>query len=252
MTGKSRKFSTKDVVYPALMCALLIAGQYVFSFVSGVEIVTVLLLCFSVAFGVKRGVLCAVAFSLLRCLVFGFFPNVVLLYLIYYPTFAAAFGLLGKLKKDLFSHCPVWLAVLVNVLLVGIAASCACTACLNLIPVSRLLLETVRVFLWVIFALCAGLCLAFDSLLVAGKLTQKDFGTPLRVIVFAGFAAAFTVCFTLLDDVITPFFYAYAGEAALAYFYASFTAMLPQVVCAAVTVFILFLPLTGALERVKG
>ena len=80
----------------AVFTALLLAAQYALWFVKGVELVTVLLLVFSYRFGVRCGVLSAVAFSLLRCLLFGFFPNVVLLYLFYYPLFAACFGLLGN------------------------------------------------------------------------------------------------------------------------------------------------------------
>ena len=80
----------------AVFTALLLAAQYALWFVKGVELVTVLLLVFSYRFGVRCGVLSAVAFSLLRCLLFGFFPNVVLLYLLYYPLFAACFGVFGN------------------------------------------------------------------------------------------------------------------------------------------------------------
>ena len=80
----------------AVFTALLLAAQYALSFVKGVEIVTLLFAVFCYRFGVRCGVLSAVAFSLLRCFIFGFFPNVILLYLVYYPLFALAFGLLGS------------------------------------------------------------------------------------------------------------------------------------------------------------
>ena len=73
---------SKEIAYTALACALLIGGQYVFSFVAGVEIVTLLLICFSFVFGVRNGVICAVAFSVLRCLLYGFYPTAIILYLI--------------------------------------------------------------------------------------------------------------------------------------------------------------------------
>ena len=38
----------------------------------------------------------ATCFSLLRCLLFGFYPNIIILYLIYYNLFALLFGTLGK------------------------------------------------------------------------------------------------------------------------------------------------------------
>ena len=39
---------------------------------SGIEIVTVLLLCFAYCYGWRDGVLIAVVFSVLRCFIFGF------------------------------------------------------------------------------------------------------------------------------------------------------------------------------------
>lgn len=100
-TGSARKSSSAlpgagYVAVAAVFSALLLGAQYALWFVKGVEVVTVLLLVFSYRFGVRCGVLSAVAFSLLRCLLFGFFPNVVILYLLYYPLFAACFGFLGN------------------------------------------------------------------------------------------------------------------------------------------------------------
>lgn len=90
--------SAKETAAVGLMVALLIGGQYALSAVAGVEIVTVLLLSFSVAFGRKCGMLAATAFSLLRGVVFGFAPSVLLLYLIYYNLFALFFGSLKNLR----------------------------------------------------------------------------------------------------------------------------------------------------------
>lgn len=77
--------------------ALLIGGQLALSFVSGVEIVTLLLLGFAYKFGIRRGVIVATAFSLLRCLLFGFFPNIIILYLVYYNLFVIVIGGVGNL-----------------------------------------------------------------------------------------------------------------------------------------------------------
>ena len=99
VSAQKKQSALRGVGYVAVVAvftALLLAAQYALWFVKGVELVTVLLLVFSYRFGVRCGVLSAVAFSLLRCLLFGFFPNVVLLYLFYYPLFAACFGLLGN------------------------------------------------------------------------------------------------------------------------------------------------------------
>ncbi len=67
----------------------------------------------------------------------------------------------------------------------------------------------------------------------------------------AALAAFFTVCFTLLDDVLTPLFYGYTWDAALAYFFTGFLAMLPQTVCAAVSVALLFPVLARILGGVR-
>lgn len=88
--------TAKEIALIGIFTAILIGGQFALSGITGVEVVTVLLLGFSYCFGVKDGVAAATAFSLLRCFIFGFFPTVIILYLIYYPLFAVVFGLLGK------------------------------------------------------------------------------------------------------------------------------------------------------------
>ena len=60
-----------------------------------------------------------------------------------------------------------------------------------------------------------------------------------------------TICFTLLDDVISPLMLGMTFEGALVYFYASFTAMLPQTLCSIVTVGLMFYPLTAVFGRIK-
>lgn len=88
--------TAKEITVIGLFVALLIGGQFVLSGISGIEIVTVLIVSFCFYFGVFRGVIVATAFSLLRCFIFGFFPNVIVLYLIFYNLVAIIFGLLGK------------------------------------------------------------------------------------------------------------------------------------------------------------
>ena len=62
----------------------------------------------------------------------------------------------------------------------------------------------------------------------------------------------FTVCFTLLDDVLTPLFYGFSKAAAYAYFYASLYAMLTHTICVGITVATLFKPLTFVLSKIKS
>lgn len=61
-----------------------------------------------------------------------------------------------------------------------------------------------------------------------------------------------SVCFSMLDNIITPLWYHYTPRAAHAYFLASLTVMIPQVICTAVTVGLLFLPLHKVFVLVKS
>ena len=168
---------TKFVVRVAMCVALLIAGQLALSSVSGIEIVTVMLLCFCYCYGVRHGIAIATTFSLLRCCVFGFQVNVIVLYLVYYNLFAIFFGWLGA------------------------------------------------------------------------RFTGKN--ALLKTVIVVASAVVFTAMFTLLDDVITPLIYGFNENATRVYFYQSLTAMIPQTVCAAVTVSLLFHPLTKVVQKVN-
>lgn len=102
---------TKDIVRIAMCVAMLIGGQLALSAVSGIEVVTVLLLCFCFSYGIKNGVAAAITFSLLRCLIFGFYINVVILYLVYYTLFALFFGWLGSRLGNTLSFPRILLVI---------------------------------------------------------------------------------------------------------------------------------------------
>jgi hypothetical protein len=91
--------SVKYVILSGVFTALLIGAQMALSSVSGVEIVTILFLCYCYVFGVKQGLLVANAFSLIRCFIFGFAPTAIILYLVYYNLFVLVFGTLGRVFK---------------------------------------------------------------------------------------------------------------------------------------------------------
>ena len=224
----------QSVAVCAVMCALLLAAQFVLSFVPGVEIVTALFLAFCTFFGWRCGMLTATAFSLLRCFVFGFYPNVIVLYLVYFNVFALFFGRPGGRPVAAWL-CPVLLAVL---------AGGALTAALAEIPVSILYTGRLKGAAWTLFAVMCALLLLYGVLLARGK-------RGVRAASLAAFAAFFTVCFTLLDDVLTPLFYGYTRDAALGYFYTGLLAMLPQTVCAAVSVLLLYPVLARIFGRVR-
>ena len=166
---------TKFIVRVAICVALLIGVQLALSAISGIELVTVMMLCFCFCYGIRTGVTIATVFSLLRCFVFGFQVNVIVLYLIYYNLFAVFFGWLGTRFTGRISFAK-------------------------------------------------------------------------QVIIIAS-SMGFTLCFTLLDDVITPLMFAFHANAAKVYFLQSLTALVPQTVCTLVTVSVLFTPLTRVIRK---
>ncbi len=111
----------KECAYSAVFVALVIAAQLTLSFLPGVELVTLLFVSYSFVFGWKRGMLAATAFSLLRQLIFGFFPTVLVLYLFYYNLLTLSFGLLGK-RGD--PRLGLWKWTLI---------ACLCTACFTVL-----------------------------------------------------------------------------------------------------------------------
>ena len=168
--------NTKFIVRVAMSVAMLIGGQMALTAVSGIEIVTVMMLCLCFCYGIRFGIATATIFSLLRCCFFGFYINIVVLYLVYYNLFALFFGWLGK---RLAGEMKLWKV----------------------------------------------------GLVVAS-------------------AVVLTVCFTLLDDVITPVISGFNWNATKVYFYQSLTAMVPQSICTAVTVSLLFVPLTTVIRKI--
>jgi hypothetical protein len=168
---------TKFIVLVAMSVALLIAVQMALSALTGIELVTVILLCLCFCYGSRTGLAIATTFSLLRCFFFGFQIHIIVLYLIYYNLFALFFGWLGR-------H-------------------------------------------------------------LAGKITL------VRHCIVVACAVVFTAMFTLLDDIITPLIYDFHPNAAKVYFLQSLTAMVPQMICAAVTVALLFVPLTKVIKKIN-
>ena len=116
--------SAKEIIIPAVFTAMLISAQFVLSGIAGVELVTVLLLSFVFVFGLKQGVIVANAFIVLRNLIFGFFLNVFILYVIYYNLFVLVIGLISKAVKGEYS-------IKIHIILTVIAV--VLTACFTLI-----------------------------------------------------------------------------------------------------------------------
>ena len=172
---KKHNLSTaKECALISVFVSLVISAQIILSAVPGVEIVTVLFVVYSYVCGAKRGMISATAFSLLRQIIFGFFPTVLVLYLIYYNMLTLIFGLIGKRIK----YSIKWLPIIVMI-------ACFCT-----------------------------------------------------------------VFFTMIDNVLTPIWYGYSKKATKLYFIASLPFVASQVICTAVSVSCLFIPLYKAFKTV--
>lgn len=226
--------AARMVAVCAVMTALLLAVQCALSFVAGVELVTAFLLVFCYVFGAKYGMVTATAFSLLRNFIFGFAPDVIALYLIYFNAFALVFGAMGKRRGH-------WAEYVCPALVLLLAAGALALAILGL-PVSPLMAARLEVMLWALFAVLLALFVGSVVLLALGG--RVRIGREAAVL--ASLAAFCTVCFTLLSDVITPLFYGWSIDVAIGYFYTGFFAMVPQTLCAAVSVTLLFYPLERA------
>lgn len=172
MTDTAKKRSAHGPAIIAVFVALLVAVQYVLSFLPGVELVTVTFVAFCCVFGARYGMITATCFAVLRQFVFGFFPPVLLLYLVYFNLLALVMGKLGARAKP------------------------------NLAKV-------------VIIAIVS------------------------------------TLCFTLLDNVITPLWFGYSWNAFWIYFKASLVFVGIQCACAGVTTGLLFNPLHKVFSKFK-
>ncbi len=247
-----RNFSARHIAAAAVMTALLIGAQVALSPVAGVEVVTVLLAAFAFSCGAGAGALVAVAFSLLRCFIWGFYPSAIVLYLVYYPLFALIFGALGRVKEGAWASFPPLAAAVVNLVVLAVGGGSAVLAATDILKISRLAVAMVKTLLWVVFALCCALFAVFNVFVVLQKFGKLRSPATLKLAVAAAVAALCTISFTLLDDVITPLFMGWGlfSATSATYFYASFLALAPQTVCAIVSVSVLFLPLAVLFKKV--
>lgn len=120
--------TAKEIGIAGVFVALLIGVQFALSFVAGVELVTVLVISYCYFFGVKRGLITMLAFSLIRCFVFGFTPNAIVLYLVFYSLIALFFGFLGSKSSKNFS-----VKNLITVTVFAVLSACLFTMLDNLI-----------------------------------------------------------------------------------------------------------------------
>lgn len=227
--------NAKKVAVCAVSVALLIALQFTLSYVPGVELVTVFLLCFSYVFGILMGVISATCFSLLRCILFGFNISVIVLYMIYYNLLAVLFGALGK------KTVPSWLSFVILSFSAVASAYFAVTG----LPISIIYQKQITIVLWAVFSISVVLIIVYAVLI------SKYKGKAGREIASAtSIAAVCTMCFSLLDDVINPLIYGLSLDAAKVYFYNSLPFMIPQILCTLISVALLFKPFVTVFKRI--
>ena len=248
--GRKKLSPAREIAYVAVTVALLLGGQLVFSAVMGLEIVTLILAAFSFVFGARRGMFAAIAFSLLRCAIFGFYPAVVILYTLYYPLLSLVFGGLGHIKISTYEKFPLALFFIVNALILLLCGASLWGALRGVLRVSRLWRAEVRAWLWTGFGLFALTFAAFNILFIIQR-TGKNCAQFVRLLTLCAVGALCTLSFSLMDDIISPLVLGMGRTAALGYFYASFTVMIPQTVCTILTVLVLFYPVISAMQRVK-
>jgi hypothetical protein len=104
---KKQLSPAKECVFIATFVAIMVVAQLTLSFVPGVEVVTVLFVTYACVMGVKRAIITGTIFSVVRQIVFGFYPTVLVLYIIYYNLLSVSFGFLGKKEKDNFKFLMV-------------------------------------------------------------------------------------------------------------------------------------------------
>ena len=93
----------RNVALSALMAAVLVAGKFALQMIPNVEVVTIFILLFSVAFGLARTLPAVLVFCILDPFLYGFYPTVVLQYFLHWPLLCLSAWLLSRATKSEFA-----------------------------------------------------------------------------------------------------------------------------------------------------
>lgn len=218
---KHQPITLREMIILSLMDAVLIVAQMIFGMIAGIEIVTVLYLCFSLVFGWKMSWLLGIIFSITRCLIYGFYPNVLLLYLIFYSICPWIIWLSSRYEK------AVWVMALSSVLI-----------CI------WVLLSPLPKLVWINWM--AGVtCLILVCLLVFIKKADQK-GTGFILIVFC------TLLFTCIDDGLAVLINGFSFKAAYGYFLASLPVMILQAFNNLIAFSLFSIPLSRVFNRLHS
>ena len=227
MKNSKGLYTAKHIAVIAMTVALLIGGQFALSFEAGVEVVSLILCVFCVTFGIRDGVVAAVAFSFLRCFVFGFYPTVIVLYMIYYPIFAFVLALYGKYLNSVFYGKR---GTACNSVKENNAGKSSCDGVLS------------------------------DGDLNENNSDKKSKSSPNRkgngkkvfaVVVLVIICAALTASFTMIDNVITPLMLGFGENSARAYFFSSLPTLATHCTCVTISLAALFYPTYKSVYSLK-
>ena len=86
LSAKKAGNAAKVIAVTAVYAALMIGVQFILSFAAGVELVSLLIIVYSAAFGVRRGSAVALVFVLLRGLIFPYTSlNILIISVVHVP-----------------------------------------------------------------------------------------------------------------------------------------------------------------------
>ena len=172
---KNKMLSAKEIASTAIFVAILTVSQVILSAINGIELVTVLLAGFAFGCGLRRGFLAVNIFIVIRTVLFGFYPSIMILYFSYYNLFVLVMGLIGRRARH--------------------------------------------------------------------DLETRSFAISLVAVI------VLVLAFTVLDDIITPLYYGLDWNTTKGYWIMSLTAIIPQEICAVLTMPLLFPIIVKTLNR---
>ena len=97
----------RNIAISALMAALLVGGKFALQMIPNVEVVTILILLFSAAFGIVRTMPAVAVYCILDPFLYGFVPTVVVQYVFHYPLLCLSAWLVSRATKSEFAFVGV-------------------------------------------------------------------------------------------------------------------------------------------------
>lgn len=99
-SAPTKRLSTRDIALVGILAALLTVGKLSLSFLPNIEVVTLLLMVYTVTLGWQRAALAAVVFSLVEIFLYGI-QTWVVMYLVVWPSLVLLTAALEKLLSKL-------------------------------------------------------------------------------------------------------------------------------------------------------